>query len=142
MNARLTPTTRASAITLLLAASLALGTACGGPTKPATPGATTAPTQTPAATAGTATAAATTAPTVRVASLGALGSTLTDASGRTLYIFTTDGVATGKSACTGGCAAVWPPLVAASGEIANPEGVTGAFRTITRDDGSRQVTYA
>jgi len=59
--------------------------------------------------------------------------------GKALYIFTKD---TGNaSACTGSCATSWPPLmVTALGDVAAGTGVTGALATITRDDGSLQVT--
>lgn len=58
---------------------------------------------------------------------------LTDASGRTLYTFDKDGG--GKSACNGGCASVWPPLVA------RPADLKGDLSVINRDDGSRQLSY-
>lgn len=56
---------------------------------------------------------------------------LADNAGRTLYVFTKD--APSKSNCYGGCAAAWPPFMAAEG--ARP---SGAFSIVTRDDGSKQ----
>ena len=68
-----------------------------------------------------------------------LGNILTDASGRTLYQFKPDDRST--SNCTGPCAQVWPPVLT----VGNPRGTGGAVGvllfTITRADGSRQVTY-
>ena len=58
----------------------------------------------------------------------------------TLYIFLKDEV--GKSNCTGNCASAWPPLTVAAG--ASPSrgaSVSGRLGAITRDDGSRQITY-
>ena len=38
-----------------------------------------------------------------------LGTILTDASGRTVYLFTVDDE--NKSNCSGGCSLAWPPLL-------------------------------
>ncbi len=68
------------------------------------------------------------------------GSILVDSSGMTLYRFSADSA--GKSACNGTCATAWPPLTVPSGTT--PKGGSGAggtFATITRSDGSTQVTY-
>jgi predicted lipoprotein with Yx(FWY)xxD motif len=70
-----------------------------------------------------------------------LGSVLTGTDGKTLYLFTKDSA--GTSACTGDCATNWPPLTVPSGQSATVgDGVTGTLGTITRDDGSTQVTIA
>ena len=65
---------------------------------------------------------------------GAKGKMLTDAKGMTLYTFAKD--AKGKSACTGGCATNWPPLMASAGE----KGGKG-YSQIKRDDGKMQWAY-
>jgi predicted lipoprotein with Yx(FWY)xxD motif len=71
-----------------------------------------------------------------------LGMILTDASGRTLYAFMKD---TGdKSACTDAkCVATWPALTVPSGQQASAgDGATAEWiHSITRDDGSTQVSY-
>jgi predicted lipoprotein with Yx(FWY)xxD motif len=69
-----------------------------------------------------------------------LGVVLVGPTGMTLYTYSADTGTT--SNCTGGCAAAWPPLTVSSGEqaLAGP-GVTGRLGTITRGDGSTQVTY-
>jgi predicted lipoprotein with Yx(FWY)xxD motif len=70
-----------------------------------------------------------------------LGSVLTGPDGKTLYLVTKDSA--GKSACTGDCATNWPPLTVPSGQSATAgEGVSDTLGTITRDDGSTQVTIA
>jgi predicted lipoprotein with Yx(FWY)xxD motif len=58
----------------------------------------------------------------------------------TLYVLTKDTPDT--STCAGSCATNWPPLTVASGAtIAAPGGATLPFATITRADGTVQVTY-
>jgi len=69
-----------------------------------------------------------------------LGTYLTGQNGMTLYVSTSDTPDT--SACTDTCATTWPPLTAATGAtITGPSDATGAFATITRSDGTIQVTY-
>ena len=69
-----------------------------------------------------------------------LGPVLTAANGLTLYVHAGD-TAT-SSTCTGGCATAWPPLaVAAGGSATAGPGVTGSLGTLTRADGTTQVTY-
>ena len=69
-----------------------------------------------------------------------LGSVLVDGTGMTLYLFAKDTAGSGKSACAGACATNWPPLTV-TGVPAKPTGATGTLATITRDDGSVQLTY-
>lgn len=54
----------------------------------------------------------------------------------TLYVFDKDPEGSGKSVCNGGCAANWPPLMAAAEDTA-----AGDWSVITRDDGSKQWAY-
>jgi predicted lipoprotein with Yx(FWY)xxD motif len=63
---------------------------------------------------------------------------LTTFDGYTVYTFDNDEA--GVSNCDATCAGTWPPLPVA-GEATGGEGVTGTVSTITRDDGSTQVTY-
>ncbi len=77
-------------------------------------------------------------PTVGLRSTS-LGSVLTNSQGRTLYVLTADSA--GKSTCTGACATAWPPLTVKSGQTpAAGSGVTATLGTITRSDGTVQVT--
>ena len=64
------------------------------------------------------------------------GGHLIDASGRTLYTFDRDAAGSGKSACNGQCAELWPPAKAEAD--AKPE---GDLTIVTRDDGSKQWAY-
>jgi predicted lipoprotein with Yx(FWY)xxD motif len=46
-----------------------------------------------------------------------------------------------QSACTGACLAKWPPVLA-TGKLTAGKGLTAArLGTITRSDGTRQITY-
>lgn len=74
---------------------------------------------------------------VLTATTGSKGTILT-VGGRTVYRFDPD-TAT-SSACTGGCAGLWPPV---SGTATAGSGVNAAsLATITRPDGTKQRTYA
>ena len=70
-----------------------------------------------------------------------LGTVVVDAQGRTVYVFDKDTAGSGASACSGDCLAKWPPVQAAS-DTPTVSGVTGKLGTITRDDGTKQVTLA
>jgi len=61
---------------------------------------------------------------------------LVGANGLTLYTFDRDAPNGGKSACSGPCATVWPPLMAT-----NSDKPSGAWSIVARDDGSRQWAY-
>src|SRR5580765_4550001 len=68
----------------------------------------------------------------------AIGGTtvLTNAKGFTLYSFAPDTPASSK--CYGSCAVYWPPV---TGTTAAGQGLPGKVTTITRTDGSHQLTY-
>jgi predicted lipoprotein with Yx(FWY)xxD motif len=68
-----------------------------------------------------------------------LGEIVVDAEGRTVYVFDKDTAGSGKSACSGDCLAMWPAVTADSDDPA-VDGVSGEIGTITRDDGTTQVT--
>lgn len=76
---------------------------------------------------------------LKVAKDSAHGAILTDAEGKTVYLFTPDTTA-GESACYDQCAENWPP-VAPSDELKLPAGVPGTLGAIERTDGGQQVTY-
>jgi predicted lipoprotein with Yx(FWY)xxD motif len=57
-------------------------------------------------------------------------------SGATVYTFDKDTVGSGKSACNGPCAQLWPPVAAQAADAAS-----GDWSIVTRDDGSRQWAY-
>jgi predicted lipoprotein with Yx(FWY)xxD motif len=69
-----------------------------------------------------------------------LGRVIVNGSGRTLYLFEKD--KHGKSACSGACAAYWPPLLTHGKPMAAGGAMRALLGTIKRSNGSRQVTYA
>jgi len=72
---------------------------------------------------------------------GTLGEYLTDGQGKSLYLFQSD--TSGVSNCTGQCATTWPPLTVPAGQSATAQGDANMslLGSITRSDGSTQVTY-
>jgi predicted lipoprotein with Yx(FWY)xxD motif len=69
-----------------------------------------------------------------------LGQYLSAYNGMTVYTFTKD--KSGTSTCYGQCAVNWPPYtVKSTADIHVPISVHGKVGTITRADGSLQVTY-
>lgn len=107
----------------------------------ATAASTAASSATSTVTAGgsTATSSATSAsPDVKTTD-SSLGTILVDGKGMSVYYYDKDTPNSGKSTCSGNCLAAWPAVKASS---ATPvvEGVTATVGTITRDDGSLQVT--
>jgi predicted lipoprotein with Yx(FWY)xxD motif len=72
---------------------------------------------------------------------GSVGQFIADANGMTLYTFSADQQGSGSSACTGACATPWPPATTTDNPPTGPSGLMGMLGTITRDDGSQQITY-
>jgi len=70
---------------------------------------------------------------------GQNGTFLTDGSGRALYLWAADG--RNRSNCSGACAGEWPPLTASGTPSVSAGALTVDIGTITRPDGSKQVTY-
>src|SRR5204863_2613552 len=68
-----------------------------------------------------------------------LGRILVNSRGRTLYLFEKD--KRGKSACAGGCAAYWPPLITSAKPRATAGAKAALLGTTRRADGRLQVTY-
>ena len=78
------------------------------------------------------------AATVGVSSTG-LGQILVNSQALTLYLFKADQGT--KSACTGACAAAWPPLLV-TGKPTVGSGINASLvGTATRPEGKTQVTY-
>jgi predicted lipoprotein with Yx(FWY)xxD motif len=141
----------ALAVSLPIAVLLAAGCRGTEPVAGAAYGATTAAAATspaPAASAsamGSATAAASGAPmipakAVLTISATKVGYVLATADGMTVYWYGKDVKGNGQSACTGSCAAAWPPVTGAP--VAAP-GVrlSGTLGAITLPDGVVQATY-
>jgi predicted lipoprotein with Yx(FWY)xxD motif len=108
-----------------LAARGAVAGGCGG-------GAATAASSSPPKTASGQAA------TVGISNTG-IGQVLVNTQGRTLYLFKADQGT--KSACTGACAAAWPPLLA-KGKPTLGKGINASLvGTATRPEGTTQVTF-
>ena len=69
-----------------------------------------------------------------------LGSILANSKGVTLYLFEKD--KNHKSACSGACAAAWPPLLTTGKPTAGSGVKASLLGTTKRSDGKTQVTYA
>jgi predicted lipoprotein with Yx(FWY)xxD motif len=65
---------------------------------------------------------------------------LTDGSGRSLYLWVPDTTTT--SMCSGACATYWPPLTTNAAPTAGPGLTASDLGTISRSDGTKQVTYS
>jgi predicted lipoprotein with Yx(FWY)xxD motif len=115
-----------------------MAAACGSST-PSASSSTTTTSASPAGTTGTTGASGQeVADAVSNAKIGK--SILTSSSGMTLYKFSAD--TSTMSACNGGCATAWPPLTVPTGTTPKGgPGTGGTFGTITRSDGTTQVTY-
>src|SRR3984957_452419 len=76
---------------------------------------------------------------ISTAKVAGVGTVLTTASGLTLYRFTEDSA--GTSNCSGACAKIWPPLLAAKGaHVSGPHGVKG-FSLVKVTNGHWQVAF-
>ncbi len=79
-------------------------------------------------------------PIVSAAHDDKLGDYLVAANGMTLYLYANDLPSISK--CYDTCAESWPPYTVSANEpLVAGDGVTGDLATITRMDGSAQVTY-
>ena len=104
---------------------------------------TSSPTTSSPASSSAAAAPATTQASTATVSLAAIsgipGKALIGSNGRTLYLF--QGDKSGTSACTGACATTWPPYIV-TGTPQAGSGISQALLgTITRPDGTVQLTY-
>ncbi len=83
---------------------------------------------------------ATGAAQISVANHGKYGDILVDGSGRTLYMFTGDGLNT--PTCYSPCTKLWQPFISPSGGVAVGQGVSSSLVGIViRTGGRRQVVY-
>ena len=114
-------------------ASALLATACSSAA--ASPSSSSSPSSAPAA--GSSASASTTG-TVISTQAGSAGTFLTDG-GRAVYLWAKDGM--NMSACTGACASAWPAVPATGTLTATGGAKASDLGTITRSDGTKQVTY-
>ncbi len=134
MIARRTARLQVTGAAAAIAAALALA-ACGSSS--ASSSATSSAAAPPPSTG---TPAASVTPTsVSVGTAGKPSGGYLTASGRALYLWVAD--TPGQSACSGACAQAWPPLIAKTAPTAAAGVTASRLGTITRSDGSKQVTY-
>jgi len=73
------------------------------------------------------------------------GTLISGANNRTLYVFKADEKSTSAheklSTCYGGCAAVWPPVLASGTPTVAGKASASLIGLTTRRDGTKQVTY-
>lgn len=81
-----------------------------------------------------------TAAVVSAATVPKLGKVIVDSEGFTLYDFHKD--KGGESACYGGCAQVWPPLLTEGKPQVGGGAMASKLGTTKRKDGTLQATYA
>ena len=102
-------------------------------------GSAAASTSAPAPASSAAAAGSSTTGTVITTQAGSAGAFLTTASGRTVYLWAKDGM--NMSDCSGACASAWPPVPATGTLTAAGSAKASDLGTITRSDGTKQVTY-
>lgn len=113
---------------------------CGG-------GSATGATTTSSAATTTQSVAAKSAPSVVIATYKTPedGTLIAGANNRTLYVLTADEKSTSAheklSTCYGGCAAVWPPVLASGTPAVAGKANASLLGLSTRREGSKQVTY-
>jgi predicted lipoprotein with Yx(FWY)xxD motif len=136
-----TPTTGLIAV---LGAAALLAAGCGSSSKSSS--ATSAASAYPTANEQTTSSSAATTPApatgvaVTVKHSGKLGTILAVGSKKlTVYMFEGDKGA--ASSCSGACASVWPPVTTSGGSTASGAANSADLGTITRSDGTTQVTY-
>jgi len=119
----------AAAVALL---AVACGSSASSSSSSAAPaGGAAATTGAPAASSGSA--------TVITTGTSSGGAFLTNGSGRAIYLFLADGK--DKSTCSGACASAWPPVTTTGQPTASGSVNASDLGTITRSDGTTQVTY-
>jgi predicted lipoprotein with Yx(FWY)xxD motif len=116
------------AILLGLVPAAAIAAACGSSSTSSTSSTTKATTSTSAASA----------PTVQTANSAKFGTILVDGQGRTLYTLTNNGKAV---ACSGACAAVWPPALLPSGQNSVTAGSGVSNVSTVSANGGQELAY-
>jgi predicted lipoprotein with Yx(FWY)xxD motif len=121
-----------------------LAAGCSSSGTSASPSASSAPSSaassasSPSASASSSASTSTSSGDLKVAD-SSLGKIIVDSKGMTAYYFTKDKANSGKSVCSGPCLVAWPSISTTS-DTPKGTGITAKLGTITRDDGSKQVT--
>jgi len=118
----------------LLAAACSSAGSSSSPAASSTPAGASAPSSAPASGGASASGA-----TVITTASSSAGTFLTSGSGRAIYLWAKD--TSGMSACTGACAGAWPPVTTTGTATTSGSAKASDLGTITRTDGTKQVTY-
>ena len=117
----------------LLVAACSSAASTGSAAAPASPASPAGGASTPSA------GASTSGGTVIETASSPAGTILTNGSGQAVYLWAKD---TGDmSTCTGACAGAWPPVTTTAAATASGSAKASDVGTITRSDGTKQVTY-
>jgi predicted lipoprotein with Yx(FWY)xxD motif len=124
----------------LIAAACSSGTSSStGAAAPASSTGAAAPASSAASGAAAGSSSGTSSGTVITTASAAGGTFLTTGSGRAVYLWVKD---TGDtSMCSGACAGAWPPVTTTGTVTAAGSAKPADLGTITRSDGTKQVTY-
>jgi predicted lipoprotein with Yx(FWY)xxD motif len=135
--------TPATGLIAVLGASALLAAGCGSSKSSSTTSAATAPaaeTEKSTSTAAATTPATTPGVAVTVKHASKLGTILAAGPKKsTVYMFEGDKGA--ASSCSGACASVWPPVTTSGAPTVAGTAHSADLGTITRSDGTTQVTY-
>jgi predicted lipoprotein with Yx(FWY)xxD motif len=108
---------------------------CGGGS--GSTGSSSAPAAAPASSSAPASSASAEVETLKTATVAG-HTVVVDGEGKAVYVYTRDNPGTTASACTGGCASLWPAVTSASAPTL--QGVTGKIGSITGVNGKQQIT--
>ncbi|HEX5307978.1 MAG TPA: hypothetical protein VFW38_02745 [Solirubrobacteraceae bacterium] len=128
----------------VLAVTALAATGCGS-SKSSTSAASGYPSETTSSAAATTQPATTTTPSggsgtvITVKHASKLG-TIVAAGSKHMTVYLFEGDKGGSSSCSGACAGVWPPVTTAGSPVAHGA-ASSDLGTITRADGTTQVTY-
>ena len=116
------------------ASALALAGCGGGSGSTAT---SSAPAAAPASSSAPASSASAEVETLKTATVAG-HTVVVDGEGKAVYVYTRDNPGATASACTGGCASLWPAVTSAGAPTL--QGVTGKIGSITGVNGKQQIT--
>ena len=122
-----------------LAVALLAAAACSSGSSSSSSSGSASNSTSPSAAAPASSASGSASSTVITTKTSSGGSFLTNSAGRAVYLFMAD--SSGKSTCSGACASAWPPVVATGQPTAAGAAQSSDLGTITRSDGTKQVTY-
>jgi predicted lipoprotein with Yx(FWY)xxD motif len=139
-----TSTLASAAITLLLIAGCGSSknstTSSSNASAPAAPAAETSSTSTKQGLYGSG-AAGSTASAVALTTKHSKFGTVLAAGPKRLTVYLFEGDKGSTSACSGACASAWPPVTTSGAASAHGAAMSADLGTITRPDGTKQVTY-